>query len=210
MGCPRKAAIEEAVEFAVDPLELNAMLTGTAWHSFVEAAGPKGAVEVEVSGIINGVRLNGKMDRLRRLTDGTWAVEDWKHVNDFGLKYVKEGPKKEHVVQASIYAELCEQSGHIRPSVGLIWYHSSQAGTAALTPHKFNLLPLYEALAHHPYECEFTVMDLLRQAADHYEAGLRWDELPLAGRSITFGAKNACGYCSVKSICDEADKGAPF
>jgi hypothetical protein len=210
LGCPRKAAIEEAVDFAVDPLELNAMLTGTAWHAFVEAAGPQDMVEVEVGGTIHSVRLNGKMDRLRHLSDGQWAIEDWKHVNDFGVKYIKEGPKKEHVVQTSIYAELVEQSGRPRPTVGLIWYHSSQGGAAALTPHKFQLLPLHEALDHRPYECEFTVLELLKQAASHYEDGLRWDELPLAGRSITFGGKNACGYCSVRSICDEADKGAPF
>src|SRR5512137_1486392 len=48
LGCPRRAAIEEAVDFAVDPLEQNAMLTGTAWHAMVESAGPVQFVEVEV------------------------------------------------------------------------------------------------------------------------------------------------------------------
>ena len=210
LGCPRKAAIEESVDFAADPLELNAMLTGTAWHAFIESAGPPDMVEVEVSGTINGVLVNGKMDRIRLLTDGTWAIEDWKHVNDFGVTYIKDGPKREHVVQTSIYAELVEQSGRPRPTAGLIWYHSSQGGQKALTPHKFHLLPLHEALEHRPYDADFTVMDLLKQAASHYEDGLRWDELPLAGKSIKFGGRNACDYCAVRSVCLEAEKGAPF
>ena len=210
LGCPRKAAIEEAVDFAVDPLELNAMLTGTAWHAFVEAAGPQDMVEVEVGGTIHGVRLNGKMDRLRLLHDGQWAIEDHKNISDFGAKYIADAPKREHVIQTSIYAELCEQSGRPRPTVGIIWYHTSQSGKAALTPHKFDLLPLHEALAHHPYGCDFTVLELLKQASAHYEDGVRWDEMLLAGQSIMFGAKNACNYCAVRSECTTAEKSAPF
>jgi hypothetical protein len=210
LGCPRRAAIEESEGFAVDPLDLNSMLTGTAWHAFVERAGPKEWVEVEVSGKLAGVQVAGKMDRLRQLSDGTWAIEDWKHVNDFGVKFISAGPKAEHKIQTSLYAELLEQCGSQRPTVGIIWYHSSQQGKAALTSHKFDLMPTHEALDQRPYDCDYTVAELLKQAASHYEDGIKWQELPLAGKSIKFGTKTACNYCSVMSVCREAEVGAPF
>jgi len=210
LGCPRRAAIEESVDFAVDPLSQNAMLTGTAWHALVEAAGPNALVEVEVEGVVADVKVRGKMDRLRKLHNGDWAVEDWKHVGEFGLKYVKPGPKPEHIVQTSIYAELVAQVNRPRPTVGLIWYHSSSGGKDAMVPHKFPLMPLHEAVNHRPYDCDFTVGELLRQAASHYENGVKWEELPLAGASIKFGAKTGCDYCGVRSICKEAEVGTPF
>jgi len=210
LGCPRRAAIEESEPYSVDPLDLNPPLTGTAWHAMMESAGPRELCEVEVDGTLGVVYVNGKMDRLRPLTDGELAIEDWKHINDFGVKWINGAPKPEHMVQASLYAELVEQCGNPRPSVGIIWYHSSQSGKAALTSHKFPLLPTHEALAARPYDCDFTVLELLKQAASHYEDGVRWQELPLAGKSIKFGTKTGCDYCSVRSICTEADKGAPF
>ena len=210
LGCPRRAAIEESEGYSVDPLEVNSMITGTAWHAFVERAGPKEWCEVEVSGKLANVSVNGKMDRMRQLSDGTWAIEDWKHINDFSVKYINGAPKKEHMIQTSLYAELAEQCGHQRPTVGIIWYHSSQSGKAALTPHKFPLMSAEDALAHCPYDCDYTVAELLQQADAHYKDGLRWQEMPLAGKSIKFGTKTGCDYCSVRSICREAETGAPF
>lgn len=211
LGCPRRAAIEEAVDFAVDPLDLNPPIKGTAWHAFVESAAPKELAELEVSGTIAGVKLNGKIDRLRQLTSGDWAIEDWKCISDFQIKWRKaDGVKIEHRVQASLYAELIDQMGRQRPTVGLIWYTSSVGGKDALMPAKFDLMPLYEALAVKPYEGDYTVRELLEQAASHYEDGVSWDELPMAGKSIRFGTKSACDYCSVKSECWSAERGAPF
>jgi len=211
LGCPRRAAIEEAEQFSVDPLELNPPIKGTAWHAFVEAAAPRDYAELEVEGTISGVKVRGKIDRLRKLPSGDWAIEDWKCISDFQIKYRKlDGVKLEHRIQASIYAELLDQMGRERPTVGIIWYSSSVGGKDALMPAKFDLMPLSEALNSRPYDCEFTVLELYRQAASHYEDGVRWDELPLAGSSIIFGSKTACNYCTVQSICTEADKGAPF
>ena len=212
LGCPRRAAIEETEGYAIDPLEANSMITGTAWHAFMEYHGKHGECEVEVRGQLAGVDVAGKMDRLRRLSTGEWAIEDWKHVNDFGVKFISGAPKAEHMVQTSVYAELAEQCGHQRPTVGIIWYHSSQAGKAALTPHKFPLMSTEDALAHRPYDCDYTVAELLQQASDFYDKApeTHWAQLPLAGKSIKFGTKTGCDYCSVRPVCTEADRGAPF
>lgn len=210
LGCPRRAAIEESEPIAVDPLDANPMLTGTAWHALVESAAPRELAEVELFGTLAGVKVSGKCDRLRQLTDGTWAVEDWKHVNDFNVKYLRDGPKREHVVQLSLYAELAEQCGRPRPTVGIVWYHSTQSGRDALVPQRTALLPLDEALAHRPYDAEHTVGELLQQAAAHFVDGRDWRTLPLAGASIKFGARTGCDYCGVRGICRQAETGAPF
>src|SRR5678815_4941677 len=83
LGCPRSYAIQNAEDYAVDPLSLNSMETGTAWHHWMQRASVDPQwTEVELSGVIVGVQIVGKCDRLR--PDQTpKAVEDWKHSNDF-------------------------------------------------------------------------------------------------------------------------------
>ena len=218
LGCPRRAAIEESESFYVDPLDSNAALTGTAWHSMMEGAGPSSLCEVEVGGVINGVKVNGKIDRLYQAANGDWVVRDHKHIGEFQIKWRKQdGVKLEHTVQGSIYAELCEQSGLPRPVRGIIDYHTSSNGKDALMPASYALLDLSSALDVKPYGGEFTVAELLSQADQFYSAVVDqqrstdyWKLMPLAGKSIMFGAKTACDYCTVRSICSEAENGSPF
>src|SRR5262245_37125944 len=55
LGCPRSTAIEQSEQYYVNPLDLNAMETGTAWHAHVEKHTTEPAnAEVEVKGIIDG------------------------------------------------------------------------------------------------------------------------------------------------------------
>jgi len=211
LGCPRRAAIEHVETYRVDPLDANAALTGVAFHALMEHAGHPDMTEVEVKGVIEGIPVNGKIDRMRRLHDGTFIIEDWKHISDFQVKYRKQdGIKPEHIIQASIYAELCQQMGMRRPARGIIWYHTSMNGKDALMPTPFSLMPLAEALAVKPFGGDFTVLELYQQAADVFINHEGWKSLPLAGASILFGSKTMCDYCSVRSICAEAASGAPF
>lgn len=224
LGCPRRAAIEEVEDYAVDPLECNAALTGVAWHALLESVDERLArkngrppdCEVEVSGTIAGIKLKGKIDRLR----GD-LIEDHKHINDFSVKWIRQnGVKPEHRAQVSIYAELCEQSGLQRPKRGIIWYHSSLGGKDALIPMPVELMGVEEALAVRPYGCEYTVRELYEQANMFFNgvepSGLAckpmndWRCLPLAGQTIQFGSKTGCDYCAVRAICQEAENGAPF
>jgi hypothetical protein len=195
--------IEHVEDYAVDPLELNAMLTGTAWHALMERYGDKKTTEVAVCGTLAGVTVRGKADKLSEQ-----SVCDHKHVND--AKYIKQdGVKPEHVAQLSIYAELAEQSGNVRPVRGVIWYHTSKSGKDALIPIKTELMPIDEALAHQPYGGAYTVAELYAQADAGFSTG-DWRALPLAGQTQKFGYKVACDYCAVRSICMTAENGAPF
>lgn len=213
LSCPRRAAIEESESFAVDPLDANAPLTGVAWHSLMEKFGSKTDCEVEVSGTVGGVALKGKIDRIRMIGD-EMILEDWKHINDFSVKYIKQdGAKLEHRVQLSIYAELVHQCMQVRPVRGIIWYHSSVGGKDALIPQPVSLISVEDALKVHPYGCDYTVDDLYKQMDLFFafQPKYNWKTaLPLAGASIRFGSKTGCDYCSVRSICMEAETGSPF
>ena len=205
LGCPRRAVIEHVEDFAVNPLDVNAMLTGTAWHAMMERYGEPGKVEVALSGNIAGVKVSGRTDRL-----GTGTVEDHKHINDDKVKYIrKDGVKAEHVAQLSIYAELAEQSGRQRPTRGIVWYHTSKAGKDALIPIHTELMPIQEALDFKPHQGEYSVAELYQQADEGFRTQ-DWRALPLAGKSMSFGPQSMCSYCTVREICMEAERGAPF
>lgn len=206
LGCPRRSVIQATEPFAVDPTESNAALTGTAWHALMEKSGPPEHCEVEVKGEINGIAVSGKMDRVR----GD-VIEDWKHIGDFQLKYRREdGVKPEHVAQASIYAELLYQSRLQQATRCRIWYHTSKGGKDAMVPITADLMPIGQALQVKPYGGEYTVHELYEQADMALNRGADWRKLPLAGQSMSFGPKTMCDYCSVRSICTEAETGSPF
>jgi len=206
LGCPRSYAIQDAEPFHVDPLKLNAIDTGKAWHARMEWGSiDPGNCEVDVKGVIRDIAIAGRVDRLRPPD----TIEDWKHGNDFSRKYCKE-PKPAHVAQLSIYAELVAQCKGWRPSVGIIWHHFSGSGKDAVVPLKFALWPIEKALAYKPYNGEFTVFEHYQQASAFFEKYTTWKELPLAGVEMKFGDKSHCEYCFVRSICTEAATGAPF
>ncbi len=56
---------------------------------------------------------------------------------------------------------------------------------------------------------EYTVAELYQQADEGFRTG-DWRALQLAGKSMSFGPMSMCSYCTVRGICMEADRGAPF
>jgi hypothetical protein len=216
LGCPRSYAIMDDADLYPDPLSFNSMLTGSAWHAVMESGAENQnatidsgvrmfGAEVEVSGMVEGIAISGKIDRVRELPAGI-VLEDHKHGNDFVRKY-STAPKPEHIVQVSIYGELFEQQFGVRPVAGMIWQHYTSS--PPFTPHKFDLWPLAQCLAHHPYSSDYTVLDLYKQGAERF-AGKVWAELPLVGQTIKFGAKTGCDYCAVYAECRTAEVGSPF
>lgn len=192
LSCPRRAAIEQAEGYALDPLDALPASSGTAWHAWVEPHG-KPWTEVEVEGVLGGVRVRGKMDRVRGDT-----VEDWKTVQFMP----KEAYKPEHRVQTSFYGHMA--GGKTR---GRIWYKTHFDQRAV----EFPLMPVEEALEFKPYGGEYTCAELYVQAERVFTKGERWQDLPLAGRSMTFGnGKTLCDWCGVRETCTVAAMGAPF
>lgn len=213
-GCPRSAAIMATEEVTVDPLAFNAMLTGTAWHALMAHEGEKKTfdealpmVEVEVEGVIDGIAMRGHIDRLLRSPSGL-VIADWKHANDFARKYLKDTAKPEHIVQTSLYAELYAQQHGERPLRGCNWYHFTSS--PAFIPMWYDLWGLDRCLAHKPYGCEFTVRQLLHQAAEFASGKVSWQDLPLVGAGFQFNGKSACDYCACYDVCQTQATGAPF
>ena len=205
LGCPRKSAILRSADVAVNPLDLNAPLTGTAWHKLVGQTGAWS--ELPVKGQIAGLTISGTIDRLRSLADNRVVIEDWKHTNDFSRKYLVDA-KPEHVVQISLYAELVRQQLNLSPAAGIIWYHF--ASSPGLVPKAVELWPVERCLAYHPYDCDWSVGQLFEMVAEYDQQGGRWQDLPLVGQTIKFGGKTGCDYCEVRSTCLTAEGGAPF
>lgn len=193
LSCPRRAAIEASEEYALDPTEALPPISGTAWHYWIETFGGAGCkAEVEVAGFVAGIPVVGHVDRVR---DG--VVEDWKTVQFLP----KESVKPEHVVQTSVYGYLLGPD-YTR---GRIWYKTH----FELKPVEFDLLPIDEALEHKPYGGEFTVAELYGQMSG-FVSGADWRAMPLAGKSMMFGDKSMCHYCSVREECTVAAMGEPF
>jgi PD-(D/E)XK nuclease superfamily len=163
--------------------------------------------EVKVTGAIDGIPMTGHIDRLMRY-DGKLVICDWKHTNDFARKYLKDAAKPEHIAQTSLYAELYAQQHSERPTRGVNWYHFTSSPPFA--PMWYDLWPLDKVLEHKPYECEFTVRQILHQAADFAGGRMKWQDLPLVGKGFQFSGKSACDYCAVFDICQTQAMGAPF
>ena len=210
-SCPRKSAILSAEDVAVDPLSMLSALKGTAWHAMMERAAEKDA-EVRVAGVIAGVPITGSIDRVRTV-NGILTLEDWKTGKDSRAVFIRggkawgkeikgEGAPKEYIVQLSIYAELYEQTFGVRPAAASIWW----AFSAEMWAEAVALMSVAECLAFQPYNCGYTVEQLLQQLA----SGVPWQQLPLVGESIKFGTKTGCDYCEVRDLCWTEAKSAPF
>lgn len=212
IGCPRKGAIERIVGVHVDPVGYNAILGGTAWHRLMEQGSNKPELcEVEVSGVINGVRVTGTIDRLHPPT----AISDWKVTSEWAEKWLSKpkgeggGMKAEHLAQLSVYGELAEQSLGWRPEFGIANYRTHKA----ILPFAERLWDLQTVLAFQPLGGDYSVAELLEFAAWSNDCGATvecWAELPLVGESLKYGSKTACDYCAVRETCWQQSKGAPF
>lgn len=205
LGCPRKSAIQATADVHVDPAGYNSLLGGTAWHHLMEISSKRPELcEVEVSGVVGGVELVGRIDRLHPPT----AISDWKVTSEWAEKWLNKpkveggGMKAEHRAQMSLYAELVEQSLGWRPTHGIVWYRTHKA----MLPFSEPLMSVDEVLAFRPLDGDYSVAELIQQAA----AGDKWQVMPMAGQSMAYGQKSACDYCSYRETCWTQAFQAPF
>lgn len=213
LGCVRSRAIERDESVFVNPLDYNALVLGSAWDAALQAHAPGGTAKVRVAGIIDGVVVEGEIDRVRRIGENLY-IEDHKHSNNFQYKYVaEEAVRVEYVIQTSIYAELYYQTFGERPTHGAIWY-SFSGGNAPNKPPLLSKIypvkPLADCLDHCPYDGDYSVRELYHQAAEYCGGVIDAFQLPLAGESMRFGTKGYCDYCQVREACYTQAKGAPF
>lgn len=227
LGCVRKQAIMDSENVAINPLSVLTPLRGTAWHKLMEdvaresllGANGQRAIggEIDVVGEVGGVKLTGSIDRVRGLFDGRLVGEDHKTGKDAravfilgGKSYGKQiegaGSPMEYKVQLSLYAELYRQVFGVRWDGAIIWWWFNHIASA----DPIEIIPVEQCLAHKPYSCDFTVGELLKQAADSIGGAVKWQDLPLAGLSIKFGKSTGCDYCVVRDTCLIEHQSAPF
>lgn len=203
LGCPRESAIMATESVSIDPLKNNAAIGGTAWHGLIEGYPEGGQVEHVVRGWIDGVPVQGKIDRLRRP-----VIEDWKTKTDWKARSIaKDGAEPDHVAQLSLYAELVEQQDKWRPMVGIIWYRFHASGIKPIT---VRLWSITETLDYRPAKGRYSVRELLHQTDDFLGGRTTWQDLPLVGEHLTYGDKSKCDYCPVFRTCQTAARGAAF
>lgn len=200
VACVRRVGIEQKENYAIDPLDLLASMTGVAWHALMEEAAPKGEAEVSIEIAVDGVKVVGTSDRPRRLPyTGELVIDDWKTKGDYQFSK-KVAQDAEYVVTQSMYAHAL---GATR--IGT-WYKSHSEFKPMYGP----VMPIEKLLEHKPHEGEYTVRELYHQADDLMAGRARWQDLPLAGQSMRFGRKSACDYCSVRETCTIAAMGNPW
>lgn len=227
LGCVRKQAISDNEDVAMNPLAVLTPIRGTAWHKLmedvakIELAGANGqraiGGEIDVVGEIAGIKLTGSIDRVRALPDGRLIGEDHKTGKDqravfilggksYGKQISGSGSPMEYKIQLSLYAELYYQVFGVRWDGAIIWWWFNHL--AAADP--IEILPVEQCLVHKPYDCDYTVGELLKQAADSISGAVRWQDLPMVGASIKFGKSVGCDYCAVRDTCMVESQGAPF
>jgi hypothetical protein len=241
-ACPRKYAILATEDVAVDPLSFLQAMKGTAWHKVMEVGAGKQSLigttivdavgksvtvnvegvvgaEISVVGEIGGIKLTGTIDRVL-LRDGKLVGQDHKTGKDarevfirggksYGKVMTGQGAPIEYKIQLSIYAELYRQQfGRAWDSAEIWW---------TLLNHfvePIAIMPVEQCLAHHPYDSEFTVADILAQAQQVADEAVYWQDLPLVGETFRFGPKfTSCDYCEVRDKCwtaSDAHGRAPF
>lgn len=213
LGCVRSRAIERDKDVVVNPLDYNALILGSAWDAALQRHAPKELAKVKVLGEIEGIKVAGEIDRVRRV-NGVLHIEDHKHSNNFQYKYLAdEGPRIEYVIQTSVYAELYEQTYSERPAKGIVWYNFSGGNSwkPPLMPKVYDFMPLSDCLDHRPYSGSYTVRELYQQAAEYYQGqAIDAFDLPLAGETMSFSSKTYCDYCQVRETCFRQAHGAPF
>lgn len=220
-SCPRKYAIMATEDVAIDPLSNLTAMKGTAWHAMLEKSSSPAEEglgnEIAVTGEIAGIPISGRIDRVRYF-DGKLTIEDFKTGKDaravfirggksYGKQIAGNGAPIEYKIQLSLYCALYEQQFGKKPDAAAIWWWFSAESWC----EPIKIMTVEECLLHHPYDSEFTVGDILAQAQLVADGAVRWQVLPLVGKTFKFGPKfTGCDYCEVRDKCWVADSGAPF
>lgn len=185
-----------------DPKSKRILRIGHILHQFAqdavmaEVGSTIKAFYAEVKIDIPELNITGSVDGVLELIDGTWLVLEFKTISANGLKYAKELPKPEHVVQVSCYIHALREHG------------SADAGIPPLGDKLRSCIVAYvekQDLLIAEYTVEWNEElreDLIARAAElnWYETG---DELPdrIAADTKKGGRHWLCNYCDWRTLC---------
>jgi RecB family exonuclease len=152
---------------------------------------------IESQGLIEGVRVHGKLDRLDVMRDLTgepvaYAVLDYKTSNDSVLKKKINDPLLD--AQLALYAALLEQLD-MPPAQAAYWrLHDglNEANPSKAYDHsKKTIIELKEL----PTDID-TVQTAVRAA---------WQALASSGEAPATPSESACQYCQYQAVCRSSD-----
>lgn len=117
ISSPQQVALEKQNAEAVakdEDAEFVFAIMGKAVHRILEDASPSDSlVEERFFDVVNGVKISGSIDRVKKLDDGTYELIDYKVTSLFSLK---DGPKSTWEWQLNMYAYLLEKLYKIKVS----------------------------------------------------------------------------------------------
>lgn len=117
INSPQQVALERANAEAVkedEDSESVFALMGKAVHKILEESAPSDSlVEERFFTVIDGVKISGSIDRVRKLPDGTYELIDYKVTSMWSLK---DGTKESWEWQLNMYAYLLEKLYKIKVS----------------------------------------------------------------------------------------------
>jgi CRISPR/Cas system-associated exonuclease Cas4 (RecB family) len=224
INSPQQVALEkqnaEAVKIDEDSESVFALM-GKAVHKILEEASPSDSlVEERFFTIVDGVKISGSIDRVRKLPDGTYELIDYKLSSMWGLK---DGPKSSWEWQLNMYAYLLEKIYKIKVSkltiVAMLRdFSQARATVYAPRPIVFVRIPLWKYAAREAFvERRVRLHKQAKQDLEHNRLPARctpeetWD----TDRAKEWWMKNAsrgdvyymdqprkCAvYCPVKKWC---------
>lgn len=195
-GSIREHIIKKTQPYRIDPVKHMSMQLGTSqhamlgWHDY-----PVIGKSHRYHGTISGLKLSGEPD----LWEGGDDVADYKFT---GSLFRMKGPKYEHRVQVSLYAELIEQQTGVRPTNGVLYYGGFGQ---SMKNFRFDIIPLEECLDSKVDRVR-TLLDNIILAREYEEGRLKLDDIPCGCKEVFFGkASKADNYCDVSLQCRELE-----
>lgn len=226
INSPQQVALEkqnaEGVKADEDSESVFAIL-GKAVHKIIEEASPADSlVEERFFTIVDGVKVSGAIDRIRRLPDGTYEIVDMKLTSMWSLK---DGPKGSWEWQLNMYAYLLEKIYKIKVSkltIVALFRDFSQARAQPYAPRPivFVKIPLWKYAAREAFvERRVRLHKQAKMDLEHGKLPTRctpeetWDTdrakqwwLENAGKGEVYymDQPRKCGvYCPVKKWCGQ-------
>ncbi len=154
-------------------------------------------LEVESHGILEGIRVHGKLDRVDVMRDSAgqargYAVIDYKTSNDTLLKKKVKDPLLD--AQLALYAALLEQLD-LPPAQAAYWrLHDGLEGDSGAKPYDHSKKTIYE-LKELPNDIAM-VQTAVRSA---------WQTLADSGSAPATPSESACQYCQYHAVCRSSD-----
>lgn len=196
-SCPRrKALLRDGAPVQIERAANRAL--GTGLHALLERIDPATA-EVRVVGTMWGMRMSGRIDRLR---DG--LVCD--HKLKLSAKSAPTGPYPEETWQAEMYRNLLAQNDI--QTTGWVIYHFWNNEWFDF-PHSGPILDEAELGRFRPHGSQWEAREIARLAAS-VDDGAAVADIPLVGEAFPMGKLTACAWCEVEGACKEAAGSVEF